>query len=179
MYENLIDEKIAISLLAGIITTTQNFQNQVTSPKNLSLSSYLIEKGGSRLKIVQNLYRPKSINSLKLMGQVLENLNFNQEKEIYWASLTKEQFKKSNSSSKDLGTMLEELKILSPASLLLLWESYGSGKVVRGVLYSPKRNLIEKISQNYESTQKGKGVLFLVKSSDINQAEKEILNILI
>ncbi len=178
-YENLIDEKIAISLLTGIIAATQNFQNQITSPKNLSLSSYLIEKGGSRLRIIQNLYKPKDIKSLKLMGQVLENLNFNKEKEFYWAALTEEHFRKSDSSSKDLGNILEELKVLSPASLLLLWESYGSGKVVRGIFYSSKKDLIEKISRNYENTQKGKGVLFLVRIPDIGEAEKEILNILI
>ena len=177
-YENLIDSDIATCLLTGIITATQGFQNQKTSPKNLVISSYLIEKGANNQKIARYLFKTRDFASLKLLGRVLEKLNCNKEKEICWASLAQDDFKKSNTSPKNLGSILEELKVLNPASLLILWETLNSNKSVKGIFYSSQKTLIEKIKDQYESTQKGKGVLFLVKNSDISEAEKEVLEIL-
>lgn len=178
IYPELIDEEIATSLLAGIMLSTQNFQNQKTSPKNLMLASYLIEKGARHQEISHSLFGIESFCPLKLFGRVLEKLNFNQEKKIYSVSLNRRDFQETGTSPKNLSNVLAELKLLNPDSLLMLWESHGSDKLTRGVFYSQNKDFHQKILKNYEGTQKDNGVLFLVRNPAIEEAEKEVLGLL-
>ena len=179
-YQNLIDENAATCLLAGIVYSTKNFQNSLTTSKNLGLASFLVKSGADHQKIILNLYKTKNFGTLRLLGRVLDKLSFNEQKGLYRVSLTREDFQKSNSSPKDLGFILEELKfrLINPKPLLILWESYASENLIKGIFYSPLGSQIKTILKNYQSTQKDKGVLFLVKNPDIKEVEKEILNML-
>lgn len=178
--EAFLDENIATHLLTGIICASQNFRNPRTRPQMFQTSAYLIERGGNHQKIIQHLYKQKGVSQINLLGRILEKLSFNENKELYSASLTEKDFQECQSSSKDLSFVMEELKynFRYLPNLLVLWESHASPPIVKGIFYSPEKEFIRKILQNYEGVSRGDGVLFLIREADLNTAREKLLNIL-
>lgn len=176
----LLDEKITTCLLAGLIWSSQNFRNPRTRPKTFEVSAFLIKRGANHQKIIQHLYKQKNLSQIKLLGKILEKLNFHEEKGLGTAALTEKDFQDCQASSKDLAFVMEELKFQFRhlPNLLILWGSHSSPPLTKGIFYSPNLNLTEKILENFESVARGNGVLFLIRNSDLNSAEEKVLNIL-
>lgn len=181
---NLIDNDLATFLLAGILFASQNFQNPKTRPKTFETASFLVEKGADHQKIIQYLYRQRSIAQVRLLGQVLKKINFDEKTNVYTVCLSTKDFQGSGSSPRDLGPVIEELKFNFGASLfpqsglLILWESHASPTQIRGIFYSPRLDLIEKILENFEGTSKKNGVLFLIKEDNLFSAKEKVLKVI-
>ncbi len=177
--EAFLDENIATNLLTGVICASQNFRNPGTGPKTFETSAFLIERGGNHQKIIQHLYKQKSVSQINLLGRILEKLSINEPKELYSASLAEKDFQECQASSRDLGFVVEELKFNFRylPNLLILWESHASPVVIKGIFYSPKKELVEKIMQNYEGVSKGDGVLFVIREPDLVSAKESLLRI--
>jgi len=105
----LIDETIATCLLTGMIDKTKSFRDEKVTPKSLNIASELVAQGAKRDKIIKNLYQTKSVGTLKLWGAVLNRLQTNQNQKIAWSSVTAEDFKQTNTSSKHLTEVIDEL----------------------------------------------------------------------
>lgn len=178
--EELFTKEIATSLLCGIVWASQNFRNPKTRPKTFETSAFLIEKGANHQEIIQRLYKQKTVSQIKLLGKVLENLHFHEEKEIYSANIKESEFKESESTSKDLAFVLEELKFHFRylPNLLILWESHASPPITKGIFYSIHEGLVKKIMENFESAAKNNGALFLVREINLDVAREQVLNIL-
>ena len=179
-YRELLDKDSATCLLTGVIWSSQNFRNPKTRPKTFETSAFLIEKGADHQEIIRHLYKQKSIAQIKLLGKILENLNFYEPKDIYTAAVKEEDFNSCQASSKDLAFVLEELKFhfRHLPNLLILWESHASPPLTKGVFCSPNADLTEKILENFEGASKGAGTLFLIREVDLNIAKEKVLNIL-
>jgi len=178
--EFLIDKKTASCLLAGIIWYSQNFRNPKTRPKTFETSAFLIERGADHQKIIQQLYKQKSIPQIKLLGRILEKISFNEKKEVYLAPLTEKDFQECQATSKDLGFAVEELKLnfrFLP-NLLILWESHASPPLIKGLFCSSRTDLISKILENFEGISKREGAIFLIRKGDLNSAKEKVLNLL-
>lgn len=178
--EELLDGKIASLLLTGIIWSSQNFRNPKTRPKTFETSALLIEKGACHQKIIQHLYKQKGISQIRLLGRILEKLNFREAKNIYSASLTDKDFQECQASSKDLGFALEEMKFNFRylPNLLILWEGRASPLLIKGVFYSPHPGHLQRILENFEGVSRGEGVLFLIREGELVAAEEKVLKIL-
>lgn len=176
--ENLIDKKIATCLLAGLVYSTQDFQSEKTRPVFLEKAGYLIEKGADYQKIIQHLYKTRSLSEIKLLGKVLSVLKFDVRKNIAWASLNKEDFVEINSSSRDLSFVLEALKtnFSIPKTIFLLWE--GDQSAIKGLFYSSDRNLIQIIARTFPSVARNNCVIFAAKDSKVESVKNKILNLL-
>lgn len=178
--EAFLDENIATHLLTGVICASQNFRDPRTRPKTFETSAFLIERGGNHQKIIQHLYKQKSVSQINLLGKILEKLSFNEPHELYSASLAEKDFQESGASSRDLGFVVEELKFNFRylPNLLILWESHASPIVIKGIFYSTKKELVEKILQNYEGVSKGEGALFLIRETSLESAKEGLLKII-
>lgn len=176
----LIDKKTASCLLTGIIHSSQNFRNPKTRPKTFEAAAFLIERGAEHQTIIHRLYKQRGLSQIKLLGRILEKINFNKEKDIYAASLTEADFQKCRASSKDLGPVVEELKFSFRflPNLLILWEGHASPPLIKGLFCSCKSDLVNKILENFEGAAKGEGAIFLVRDGDLPSAEKKVLSAL-
>ncbi len=72
--KNLLDEDIATALLTGLIYDTSSFQNVNTTPKSLTIAAQLVAAGGHQQEIIRNLYKTKSLETLKLWGNILTKI---------------------------------------------------------------------------------------------------------
>mgnify|MGYP001565342585 CR=1 FL=1 len=177
---NLIDENIATCLLTGIVCYSQNFRSPQTKPKTFETSAFLIEKGANHQKIIQHLYRQKTFPQIKVLGKILEKLSFDKKNELYYASLTEKDFQECQAFSKDLGSVVEDIRFNFNylRNLLILWESHASPVLIRGIIYAVKPGLVEKVLENYEAASKGDGALFFVRQGDLESVQEQILKIL-
>jgi len=176
-YNSLIDKKTASCLLTGIIWSSQNFRNPKTRPKTFETSAFLIERGADHQKIIQHLYKQKSLPQVKLLGRILEKIAFDKSKETYVACLTEKDFQECQASSKDLGFAVEELKFdfrFLP-NLLILWESHASPPLIKGLFCASKTELVNKVLQNFEGIAKRSGAIFLLRNSNLASAKEKVL----
>lgn len=120
----LINEPIATALLAGMIAKTRGFRTTNVTPKTLNDSSRLISMGAKRGEIVNELWRTRSIETLKLWGRALSRLHHESKTGIVWTMLSHKDFLESGAGSENLPDVIDELIATSPEAniIVLLYE---------------------------------------------------------
>jgi phosphoesterase RecJ-like protein len=164
---DIIDTKISDLLLTGIIDKTSGFKFSSITPNIMSTSSMLIEIGADRENIIKNLYRTKTVSSLKLWGKILSNMKY-KDSGILWSFLTEDEKNSENISNFKFNDIFNELVSEIP-------------KVKIALLFIKKENLIEiqaittKKYNAFELTEEFKSVggdtetSFAISSNDLDQ----------
>ena len=112
-----ITQEIATCLLSGIISSTKGFSNKKVTPRALEIASKLIELGADREKVIENLYQTKSISLLRVWGQILSELNYDEENKIAWSAL------KTDDDELEVSDLIEELiSKASQAEIIVLFK---------------------------------------------------------
>ena len=174
-----IDEKIATCLLTGMISQTNSFKTLNVAPSTLNIASRLMNLGGDREKIIHNLYRTKSISSLKLWGKALNNLQHDREIGMAWTTITRDDFIRSDAGEDELHGIASELIANAPEAkiILLLHEFHDikhAGKI-RGLLTTGKdQNAFEMVAA-YNPQGNKKTASFVLDEKTLNEAEKEMV----
>ncbi|MDD3292641.1 MAG: hypothetical protein PHI45_02035 [Candidatus Pacebacteria bacterium] len=167
-----INDKAAGFLLWGIIS---NLNNKKTF-QTLKIIKWLIGQGGN---LYFNHTKPETKRKLSLLGKTIENLKFIETDNFYLSSLSEKDLKTNDSTSADISFVIEKIKnYFSIPSFMLLWEGRSSPVSIKGVFYSKKEDLINKIKNTYSGSYKGEGGIFLTKNQDLFSAEKEITSLL-
>jgi len=125
---NLIDEDVATCLLAGIMGDTASFQNTNTTPKSLTVAAQLVAAGARQQEIVRNLFKTKSLSTLKLWGKALTKITEESDQQFIWSSLNTEEINDAGAKPEQTSGLIDEL--LKTANgvdfTLLLSERYGA-----------------------------------------------------
>lgn len=106
---NLLDEDVATALLTGLIYDTSSFQNVNTTPKSLTIAAQLVAAGAHQQEIIRNLYKTKSLETLKLWGSVLTKIKEDKIHSFLWSSVTKDEIEKSGADESALSQVVDEL----------------------------------------------------------------------
>ena len=115
-----IDKDIATALLTGIIVHTRSFKTDNMKPQTLTTASTLMAMGADRECIVTNLYRTRTMATLKLWGQALAHLESDKQTKLVWTSLTREDFVRAGAQEDDLYEIVDELMGNSPEARVTL-----------------------------------------------------------
>ncbi|MCF7906334.1 hypothetical protein K9L04_00185 [Patescibacteria group bacterium] len=170
---DIIDTKISNLLLTGIIDKTSGFKFSSISPNIMSTSSMLIEIGADRENIIKNLYRTKTVSSLKLWGKILSNMKY-KDSGILWSYLIEDE-KNLDISNFKFSDIFNELVSEIP-------------KIKIALLFIKKENVIEvqiittKKYNAFELTEEFKGVgndsesSFAISSNDLDQVVSIIID---
>jgi phosphoesterase RecJ-like protein len=95
-YNNVeIDRNIALSLLTGLITDTDNFTNGATSSSSLKIASDLIHRGANFNSIKTWFLQDKTIPKLKVWGAVLSRLNKQEEHDIVYTFIRQQDLREN------------------------------------------------------------------------------------
>ncbi|MBI4135249.1 DHH family phosphoesterase [Candidatus Uhrbacteria bacterium] len=125
-----IDQEIATNLFAAIFLKTGGFKTPSVTPNTLKLAAELITLGARREEIMQNLFRARSLASLKLWGRALAHLKFDPQYKIAWSSLTTREILETGGDLRDLPEVIEELIFTAPeARLVALLYEESAGRV--------------------------------------------------
>lgn len=89
----VINKNMAIALLTGLITDTENFTNPGTTINSLKIASELIHRGANFNQIRSWFIKDKTIPALKLWGAVLSRLRKHEELDIIYTCITQADLK--------------------------------------------------------------------------------------
>lgn len=170
-----IDKEIATSLLTGIISKTRSFKSQNIKPQTLNTASELINLGAEREYIIQNLYRTRTIATLKLWGSVLSHLQNDNNLHLAWSVITRDDFIRSNSTPEDLSDIIEELLSNSPQiKLLVLF--YEKNDQINVILDTNKEyNALEILRPLGQVNGDKHQARIILENTDLKQAEEKII----
>jgi len=105
----LMDESVATALLTGLIYDTSSFQNVNTTPKSLTIAAQLVAGGANQQEIVKNLYKTKSLETLKLWGFVLSNVKEDAQNRFLWSAVSKTDIERLGADQTALSGVIDEL----------------------------------------------------------------------
>ena len=173
---NSLSENISTCLLAGIISSTESFQNRNTTPKSLQISASLMDKGADQQEIIRHLYKTQPLRLLKLWGRVMAHLKWDENLKLAWSLVSIEDFVQSRSKPEDIPLILKKIQ-----------DNYSSGKIflvlyndtpqsVKGIIKYSQPDEELKITSELEKTKKTGDIYeFNLVSTNIQEAEKEFL----
>ncbi len=121
---SLLDGEIATCFLAGMIAKTKSFKTSNVTPRTLKTASKLMSKGAKREEIVENLFRTRSVETLRLWGRALARLKSDTESRLVWTLLSRQDFMHAGALESDLPDVVDELIASSPTAkiIVLLYE---------------------------------------------------------
>jgi phosphoesterase RecJ-like protein len=123
-----ITTDIATCLLTGLYFDTGSFRHNNTSTDVLQISGDLLKKGADFASITKYLFKDSTINRLKLWGIAMNNVK-RTTKSIVTSAVTKEDYKKSKASSKDLEGVIDYLNAVPDSKFCMLLSEDQSGGV--------------------------------------------------
>ncbi|MFA6423108.1 MAG: bifunctional oligoribonuclease/PAP phosphatase NrnA [Patescibacteria group bacterium] len=113
--KNLVNAEIATCLLTGLITDTDSFQNDNTTPKSFTVAAQLVAAGADQQKIIQKVYMSKSFPVLKVWGKILSSLT-EEEENFVWAKINQIELKECGADSTAVEGVNNELLRTVPES---------------------------------------------------------------
>lgn len=123
------DPEIATCLLTGIITDTGGFQHSNTSPESLAIAADLVDKGAQLEKIMNSVFKSKSLNTLRLWGKVLSDIKFEKDKQLVWSLIGKRDLETLGVSYDDLSGVIALLSGIPEAKVSVLLSEREDGKL--------------------------------------------------
>ncbi len=96
-----IDPKIARALYTGLITDTGNFRFNSTRPETLMIGAELLKMRIKPNDIYANVFEQGSLNTIKLLGILLERMKGECDSVFHWTYLTMEDFRQTQTQSSD------------------------------------------------------------------------------
>jgi len=174
---SVIDENIATCLLTAIIVATKSFKTNNVTPTTLTTSSQLITLGARRDEIVNNLYRSRSLNLLKLWGLTLARLTTTQDGKIISSIINPEDFEKTKTTANDLKDVIDELIVNVPQAkiIILAYKNKETIEKTEAIVFGVKNlNIMELLSKfNPVGTNSR---VDLTSQKSLKEFEKEILD---
>ncbi|KKQ27612.1 MAG: MgpA protein [Candidatus Magasanikbacteria bacterium GW2011_GWC2_37_14] len=140
-YNNInIDKNMALSLLTGLITDTDNFTNGATNTSSLKIASELIHRGANFNFLKNWFIKDKSILALKLWGTVLSRLSKHEELDIVYTYLTKNDFNNLEINENEIEGIANFLNNLGEGRASLILKEL-SNKKIKGSLRTTNDNI--------------------------------------
>ncbi len=175
-WETQLEETNATALLTGMIAATHSFKTTNVTPLTLQAASELINHGANREKIIQNLYRTRSLSTLKLWGTALSKIKIDQNKHFAWITITKEDFIKCGANEEDLRDIISELIGNSPEIdlILLLYEkeNLNGHNTVNGILHSKKGHDTRLLLKSHNPSGTSEQSKIFIENTTLLDAEK-------
>lgn len=114
--QKLMDPDIATLLLAGIITDTGSFQHSNTTPNAFAAAAELLDAGARQQEIIKNVYKTKSLSTLKLWGQVLSKIEYDKEHKFVWSTISQQDLYETGAQMEESGAIIDELLNNAPGA---------------------------------------------------------------
>lgn len=167
--KDYLNKEISSFLLFSLASSDKNVRNK----KNIPTIKWLLNHGG------EFNFLPENKAKTKLLEKALENMQIDEESSTYISTLSENNMIENGATSKDLAYVIEKIKMFFKIpSFLVLWESRTSPLSVKGVVYSDRKIMVQKIMQKYKGISKGNGAIFITDVSSIIEAKEKILPLL-
>ncbi len=171
----LMDEEIATAFLTGMIAKTKSFKTKNVTPKTLQTASKLIAHGAKREHIIQNLYRTRTVPTLRLWGRALARLKMDDSARMVWTMLSQQDFLHAGAEEHDLHDVIDELLSSSPSAhvVVLLYEN--KNRDITAIVHTERPLDALALCAPFHAAGTREEVRLLFSGKTIVQVEKELV----
>jgi phosphoesterase RecJ-like protein len=130
-----IEDRIATSLLTGLVTDTGRFQYSNTTPATLRLAADLVAAGARPEVIGQHVYEETPFGYLTVAGKVMARAQLIPEAGLVWSVMFENDLAEAGIGLADTDPLIDLIRLPVEAGAALLLKEHGSG-VFKGSLRS-------------------------------------------
>lgn len=170
---NFFDEKIATLLLAGLVSVTNSFQSQKTTPQVFNKASKLVSLGAKQQEIITQLYRSKSLGLLRLWGRVLARLKYDTEKQIVSSTITRSDIEKSEVVLSEVDQVIDEMIEQLPFGKVFLVVVEGDNSAT--VLAASTNLTLDQMFGTYNPSLLSPNVIKFTVGKPLTETETEVI----
>ena len=122
---------IANALYASVVTDTGSFKYQSTTPDTHYMAAHLLESGVDGYDIQRNILETRKLSYIKLMGAVIETLQYSSKGKVVWTVITQEMIQQSGCTEEDVDGFPEFIRMIEGVeiSFMLLESSDGLHRI--------------------------------------------------
>ena len=110
-------DSAAKCLYAGLVTDTGRFQYEAVTPTAIRLGARLREHPFDHAKLAQALYEDNAYSYLKLLGSILQRLNFVEEVALVWTSLTQADLEQAGVGASETDDLIDIIRTTREANV--------------------------------------------------------------
>ncbi len=172
---DLIDEQIATYLYTGLVEKTKSFRNPQVTPHTLSIASQLINYGADREKIITNLYRTKSVSTLRLWGRALARLQIDAQLKLGWTIISQNDLELSGANIEELQGLIDEILSEVPQiNTVVIFVQQSPDRILVYVYTSPALNAMYLTKQFNPKGDKSQAY-FIMTNKKLAESENEVI----
>ena len=98
---DIIDKEMMLGIYSAVLTDTGSFRFSNTNQLSHEIAVHAIKMGINISEIYQNIYENSSVSRIKLLGNVIQKLNFDCNGELLWFSLNNDMIKEVDGTNQD------------------------------------------------------------------------------
>ena len=98
---DIIDKEMMLGIYSAVLTDTGSFRFSNTNQLSHEIAVHAIKMGINISEIYQNIYENSSVSRIKLLGNVIQKLNFDCNGELLWFSLNNDMVKEVDGTNQD------------------------------------------------------------------------------
>lgn len=170
-----VNQRMASSLLTGILTDTDNFRNAATSAEAMAIAGELLRLGGNINMIKTSVMKNKSVETLRLWGLALSRLTKHEELNLTYTYITQndwQNYRLNENETEGIANFLNNLEETTKMSLVLKETDDGN---VKGSLRTTRNDVdVSEIAKKLGGGGHKKAAGFTIKGT-IDEALKKIL----
>lgn len=140
-----IDIDMAESLYTGLVNDTGNFKHSNATEKTFQMAGDLVNIGVDNSKVVREFLNTKSLAAIKLLGQAMYEMQFNEEKKLAYFFLSYDDMNKVNGRKEDTEEIVENLVSYEKAEVSLFLREDKPG-VIKGSMRSKYQANVNEIA---------------------------------
>lgn len=133
--ETEIDIDMAEALYTGLVNDTGNFKHSNATEKTFQMAGDLVSIGVDNSKVVREFLNTKSMAAIKLLGQAMYEMKFDEEKKLVYFFLSYKDMQKVNGRKEDTEEIVETLVSYEKAEVSLFLREDKPG-VIKGSMRS-------------------------------------------
>ena len=123
-----IDDRIATSLLTGLVTDTGRFQYSNTTPATLRLAADLVAAGARPEVIGQHIYEETPFGYLTMAARVMGRAQLLPDAGLVWSVLFMEDLAIAGIGLADTDPLIDLIRLPAEAGAALLLKEHGPGE---------------------------------------------------
>jgi len=118
---------IANALYAAVVTDTGSFKYQSTIPDTHLMAAHLLESGVKGYDIQRSIYEQNKLSRIKLMGSIIQNLYYSDNRKVVWSIITQEMIKKADGDDGDVDGFTEFIRSIEGVEVSFMIQETISG----------------------------------------------------
>ena len=119
-YKDKIPENIATPLYVSLICDTGSFKYENTTTDTHIMAANLIDSGVDSYSIQKKIYDANTLAHVELLGYVIRNLNFANDRQVVWSYLDDQILQKYNATSDDLDGITDYMRAIDTVEVAFL-----------------------------------------------------------